>query len=179
MDDDRSYKNDDVRAIIDRALASQPQEGVSHEDLLAIGGEVGLSRTALERAALEVREERLNEAARELVVARRRRGFLAHAVVFLAVNAFLFAINVLTTPGQWWVLFPVFAWGFGLLMHALFGISGRVSTRALNRAKRVLEQRRVAALPPRLSMQSGRVRARESDPDLAERDAESQTKRTL
>jgi hypothetical protein len=79
MDDDRTYKNDEVRAIIDRALEAQPQDSVSHEDLLAIGAEVGLSRAAVERAALAVQEQRLDDAARASVIARRRRGVFANA----------------------------------------------------------------------------------------------------
>src|SRR3954468_9527664 len=113
MADDRSYEDDEVRAIIDRALKTQPEGGVSHDELLAIGAGVGLSRAALESAASEVREERLNEAAILQVIAKRRRGILARGFVFFAVNAFLLLINFLTTPGQWWALFPVFGWGLG------------------------------------------------------------------
>src|SRR5258708_3740445 len=98
MPDDRSYKDDEVRAIIDRALKKQPDGGVTHEELLAIGAGVGLSRAALESAALELQEARLNEAAIQRVVSERRRGVAAHAFVFGAVNGFLFLINLLTTP---------------------------------------------------------------------------------
>ena len=41
MTDDRRYKDDEVRAIIDRALKQQPDSGVTHEELLAIGAGVG------------------------------------------------------------------------------------------------------------------------------------------
>src|SRR5450432_1355358 len=181
MADERSYKNEDVRAIIDRALEADPQEGVSHDDLLAIGAEVGLSRAAIERAALEVREERLNDAARAHVLARRRRGVLAHALAFFAVNALLFAINFLTTPGEWWVLFSVFGWGLGLLLHAAFGLSASVSPRRLNRAKRRLERQRAedGSAHLRVAPQGERVRmlASDAEPEGAER--ESPAKRTL
>src|SRR5438309_9881830 len=109
MADDRSYDDDEVRAIIDHALKAQPSAGVSHDDLLAIGAGVGLSRDALERAAETVLEARLDDAAAARVIARRRRGIMAHALVYLLVNAGLFAINFLTTPGEWWVLFSVVA----------------------------------------------------------------------
>jgi 2TM domain len=183
MVDERSYKNEDVRAIIDRALEAQPQEGVTHADLLAIGAEVGLSSAAIERAALDVREQRLSDAARAHVLARRRRGLLAHALAFFAINAFLFVVNFLTTPGQWWVLFPVFGWGFGLILHAIFGLSKAVSPGRLNRAKRRLERRgaeeRSAHL--RIAPEGERARVLGGEPELErERDErESPVKRTL
>ena len=136
MSNDRNYEDDDVRAIIDRALKAEPERGVSHDDLLAIGAEVGLSRSAVESAAREVEEARLTSAGTTRIIARRRRGVALHAFVFLIVNAFLFAVNFLTTPGEWWVLFSVFGWGIGLFFHAFFGLSSRVSTRRLNREQR-------------------------------------------
>jgi len=140
MSKDQSYTDEEVRAIIDRALKEQPESGVSHEDLLSIGTGVGLLPAQVERAARDVAEARLNTKASERVISRRRRALAAHAFAYLAVNALLFAINFLTTPGEWWVLFPVFAWGLGLLLHAGFGLSSRVSERRLTREKRRLLQ---------------------------------------
>jgi predicted outer membrane lipoprotein len=136
MSKDRAYEADEVRAIVERALETEPERGVSHEDLLSIGAGVGLSGEAIERAAQEVREARSAATAKASVVARRRRGVALHAFVFFAVNAFLFAINFLTTPGEWWFLFSVFAWGLGLLLHAGFGLFSGVSPRRLERERR-------------------------------------------
>src|SRR6187549_3918513 len=127
MSKDRSYADDEVRAIIERALKEQPVSGVSHEDLLSIGAGVGLPRAAIENAAREVTEARLQQTAAKRIVSRRRRGLAAHAFVYLAINALLFAINFLTTPGEWWVLFPLFVWGLGLLLHAGFSLFSPVS----------------------------------------------------
>jgi hypothetical protein len=181
MPDDRSYKNEDVRAIIDRALEAGPQEGVSHDDLLAIGAEVGLSSAAVERAALDIREERLDDAARAHVVSQRRRAVLAHALAFFAVNALLFAINFLTTPGEWWVLFPVFGWGLGLVLHAAFGLSTSVSPRRLNRARRRLERQSadVRSAHAQVVEPGARVRVLPSDAEPEAMERESPAKRTL
>jgi len=138
MSKDQSYADDEVRDIIERALKEQPTSGVSHEDLLSIGAGVGLSRAAVEGAAREVADARLTKTATQRVVSRRRRALAAHAFVYLAVNGLLFAVNFLTTPGQWWVLFPVFFWGLGLMLHAGFGLSSQVSERRLAREKRRL-----------------------------------------
>ncbi|HEY3255729.1 MAG TPA: 2TM domain-containing protein [Polyangiaceae bacterium] len=136
MKKDRSYTDDEVRAIIERALKQQPASGVSHEELLSIGAGVGLSPAALESAAREVVDARLTKTATERVVARKRRGVLAHAFVYFTVNGVLFTINLLTTPGQWWVLFPVLAWGIGMILHAGFGLFSRVSDYSLVQEKR-------------------------------------------
>lgn len=140
MSKDRSYGDDEVRAIIERALEAQPAGGVSHEDLLSIGAGVGLSSEVVERAAQELREARLTATATATVRARRRRGVAIHGFVFFAVNAFLFAINFLTTPGQWWFLFSVFGWGLGLLLHAGLGLFPGVSSWHLEREKRRLRK---------------------------------------
>jgi hypothetical protein len=138
MSKERSYGDDEVRAIIERALKAQPQSGVSHDELLAIGAGVGLSADALESAAREVTDARLTKTAAERVQALKRRYVIAHAFVYLTVNGFLFAINYLTTPGQWWVLFPIFAWGIGMMLHAGFGLFSRASEYAITQEKRRL-----------------------------------------
>jgi len=131
MSKDPSYADDEVREIIERALKEQPAGGVSHQDLLSIGAGVGLSPRTVESAARQVTEARLTTAATKRVVSRRRRTLAAHAFVYLAVNALLFAINFLTTPGEWWVLFPAFFWGLALLLHAGFGLFAPISERRL------------------------------------------------
>lgn len=58
-------------------------------------------------------------------VARKRveiiKGFYAHLIVYVVVNAVLVAINLLVTPRFLWFLFPLFGWGIGLFFHAIFG----------------------------------------------------------
>lgn len=145
MSGDRSYKDDEVRAIIDRALVAQPGGELSHADLLAVGAGVGIAPEAIERATHEVRQARLAETATKRVVSRRRRGFAVHALVFLLLNAAFFLVNFLTTPGEWWFLFSVFGWGLGLLLHAGLALPATVSARRLERELRRLG----AASPPK------------------------------
>ena len=53
--------------------------------------------------------------------ARRRvlayKGFYAHAILFVAVNALLLLIDVATGGGLWFY-WPLFGWGIGLVVHA-------------------------------------------------------------
>ena len=65
-----------------------------------------------------------------------RSGLTVHGVTYAAVNSFLLLINLVTSPGFLWCLFPLSAWGIGLLHHF---------TEARVRAR---EARDAAALPP-------------------------------
>lgn len=65
-------------------------------------------------------------------VQRRRRGaagsksrLAVHGITFAAVSALLALINLLTSPGFPWFLFPVAGWGFGLLRHAIHARAAR------------------------------------------------------
>jgi len=176
MSKDRSYADDEVRAIIERALKEQPASGVSHDELLAIGAGVGLSREALESAARAVTDARLTETARAQIVSRKRRCVMAHAFVYFVVNGALFAINFLTTPGQWWVLFPVVAWGIGMILHAGFGLFSRASEWTLVQEKRRLRKAANAAAPrlaePRAGVRVAASDARREDASADDADAD-------
>lgn len=131
-----TYTDDEVRAIIDRALQQQPDRRMSHDELLAVASEVGISADAVEVAAKEIKEAREREEATRQILAGRRRFFGSHLWAYAIVNACLFLINFLTTPGQWWVLFPVVLWGMAIAFHARTALSGHVSERALRRLQR-------------------------------------------
>ena len=45
--------------------------------------------------------------------------FYQHLLVYVLVNAFLFAVNKLTSPGHNWFIWPLLGWGLGLVLHAL------------------------------------------------------------
>jgi predicted membrane channel-forming protein YqfA (hemolysin III family) len=49
---------------------------------------------------------------------KRKRSFLVHLFVYLAVNALLIVVNLLYMPGYYWFLFPLVAWGVLLAAHA-------------------------------------------------------------
>jgi hypothetical protein len=46
-------------------------------------------------------------------------GFRIHALVYVLVNAGLVVLNLLTTPGHIWFVWPILGWGVGLLGHGL------------------------------------------------------------
>ena len=167
MSKDKNYADDEVRDIIERALKNQPASGVSHEDLVSIGVEAGLTRAAIEGAARDVAEARLTKTARARIVSRRRLGVAAHAFVYAVVNGFLFMINFLTTPGSWWVLFPVLAWGVGMVLHAGFGLFAPVDEWSLTHEKRRLLKTEGTGMPRVAGRRTGVRVADSADPLMA------------
>ena len=51
--------------------------------------------------------------------ARAKMGFYQHLLVYVVVNGFLLALNLLTGPGSLWFYWPLLGWGIGLAAHAL------------------------------------------------------------
>jgi hypothetical protein len=50
---------------------------------------------------------------------KKKRDFRGHLLVYVLVNAFLVVIWVLTDPhGSFWPVFPIAAWGIGVIMNA-------------------------------------------------------------
>ena len=47
------------------------------------------------------------------------RGFWVHLSVYVMVNLFLAALNLVTSPNILWFIFPALGWGIGLAAHGL------------------------------------------------------------
>ena len=47
----------------------------------------------------------------------RKRGFLIHLFVYVAVNALLIVVNLLYQPNNFWFLYPLIGWGLLLTAH--------------------------------------------------------------
>ncbi len=74
---------------------------------------------------------------------RRLRGFYAHLSVYLAVNAGLLVINLFSSPGRLWVVWPLAGWGIAILIH---GASVFLGGRLLGRE---WEERRIREIMER------------------------------
>jgi hypothetical protein len=46
-----------------------------------------------------------------------KQEFFRHAVVYVAVMVLLMVIDVLTSPGTIWFIWPLAGWGLGLALH--------------------------------------------------------------
>jgi hypothetical protein len=155
MPDPRRYRDEDIQAIIQRALDRQdiPKGELTHADLLAIGEQLGLSADAIDEAAQHVVEARRADEATKRIKSSRRRWLAAHAAVFTVVNALLFTVNALTTPGEWWFLFSVFFWGLALGAHAAFATLAGVSPKRQQRERMRLDAEANALTRQRLRVE--------------------------
>jgi hypothetical protein len=117
---DRRYTREEVDAILGRAIrASQTEEsGLTHDELISVASEIGISAEAIDRAALELREtSRIDQETAEL---RRKqvRGFLNHLVSFVMLGAVLAITNLYILELPFWVVgWALVGWGLGLAMH--------------------------------------------------------------
>ena len=70
-------------------------------------------------------EEKLRQIARKR--AKAKLDFYIHLVVFVCINALLFAIWYITLgpSGFPWFIFPLIGWGIALVIHAIVAFSGK------------------------------------------------------
>ncbi|MFI4950355.1 MAG: 2TM domain-containing protein [Caulobacterales bacterium] len=71
-------------------------------------------------------------------------GFQTHLLAYVVVNAGLVAINLVTSPGYFWAIWPIIGWGLGVLAHgiAVFHFGGDLRERAVETELRRLRERR-------------------------------------
>ena len=57
---------------------------------------------------------------------KKLKEFYNHAGIYVVINIVLIAINLLTSPGTFWAVWPLMGWGVGLAIHAVevFGMFG-------------------------------------------------------
>ena len=46
-------------------------------------------------------------------------GFYIHLATYILVNGLLIAIDLMTSPGTYWFIWPLIGWGIGVLVHGL------------------------------------------------------------
>ena len=85
-------------------------------------------------------------------------GFSIHATVYGVVNAGLLLLNLLTSPGYLWFLWPLVGWGIGLAAHGLAVFGARLVWG--------WEERRVGALLERDGDRRGEEPRGQSWPNL-------------
>lgn len=54
--------------------------------------------------------------------------FYQHLVIYLLINALLFAINLFTFKDFWWFVFPLLGWGIGVAIQGLSVYNDRPSS---------------------------------------------------
>ncbi len=180
MADAPKYSDDDVREILERALKNDGGDAtaLTHGDLLAIGEQVGVTPAVMARAAEEVARAKLDGNASRSIASRRKKWLALHGAVFAVLNGLFFAVNYLTTPGEWWFLFSVVFWGLALAAHAGVALGRGISPRALERERRKLEAKQ--PLPgPKLRIDAAEPKTAETaESEVVDTEPSRQTSRS-
>jgi hypothetical protein len=114
-----SYRSDDVQQILQRAMTRKQEGEFSHEQLLEMASELGISAGNLQIAEQEWLAQRGEIQERKEFDAALREGVKSHFFSYLAVNTFLLLLNLVTDQTISWALYPLLGWGLGLLIQAL------------------------------------------------------------
>jgi hypothetical protein len=118
MDDQRSkrYNADEVTRILKRALRPGQEDAITHQELLEIARELGVTPDTLDAAITQEMAGMDLEEARKKWLRRERSGFNPHLWSYIIVITALFLID-LFSPGGWWFQWPMLGWGIGLAFH--------------------------------------------------------------
>jgi hypothetical protein len=105
-------------------------------------------------------------------IAKRKVEFKIHISIYSAVMALLSVINLITSPGYLWVIWPLFGWGIGVLAH---GISVRSAKSNLKERMISKEMKKTSLLIVFLASLTG-LNAQETTPEVP---TESKTETNL
>lgn len=102
------------------------QRAVTHEQLVAMAEELGIDPAALETVVREGAHERTaqqeketEQQERQAFIVHRRADFYPHLWSYVGVNTFLVFLNLLTSRGYFWAIWPLMGWGIGVFFHAV------------------------------------------------------------
>ena len=54
---------------------------------------------------------------REILIQYEKKIFKIHLTAYLVINGILLIANLLFTPGKYWIIWPIFGWGIGVVSH--------------------------------------------------------------
>ncbi len=138
----RRYSEEEVTQIVRHALSrGGVKDTISHDELVEIARSSGISGGKLEAAIENMETEGVFEASKVEWLQRHRGEFFRHLTSYCIINGFLLFVNLTTSRGYLWVIWPMMGWGIGLAFH--FVDTFFVSETKLDRgARRLLKQRR-------------------------------------
>lgn len=98
-------------------------DALSQEDQAALRYAKNLRRYDDELAAETARGEEGEDVARIRAEVRRMRSFYTQLIRYVVIVGFLLVINLLTSPGYIWAVWPALGMGIGLALHgwSVFG----------------------------------------------------------
>lgn len=114
----QTYNNEEVQQILREATMMSKDDDISPEQLQEIASEVGISAQTLEKAK-KIWLER-QKASQEQ--AKKRDEFIRFNLIpYLTISIFLVFLNLVTTPRDFWSIYPVLGWGLGVAIEGMKG----------------------------------------------------------
>jgi len=114
-----SFRSEDVQQILQRAMAEKQQENFSEQQLQEMAAELGISFVTLQNAQKAWQQEKEIIKRRQASKSYRLQKIKPHLISYLVVNIFLIVLNLVTSPGYFWAIYPLLGWGLGLCFHIL------------------------------------------------------------
>jgi ribosomal protein L7/L12 len=112
------YEEDEAEQILRLAASLTSTSGaMSRERLIATAEELGITPEAVEMAEKQLAQQKTARADRTEFDSMQRREFFGHLLSYILVNGFLIAVNLTTSPGYFWAMWPILGWGLGLAFH--------------------------------------------------------------
>jgi hypothetical protein len=122
MNASEQYSKEEMERILSRALEHRRERGetVSHEHLLEVAKELGLSEREIEQAVEEELSVGTLEQAKQEWLARSRQKWRSHLFSYLGVNAVVLGADLWLNGRITWSFGTVFGWGIGLFFDTIF-----------------------------------------------------------
>lgn len=79
------------------------------------------------------------------LMAKKRVEFRQHIIVYIIINAMLFFINILSSPGTYWFYWITLFWGVGVAFHymdAYHGEGGKSEEREYQKLKAEMKKKK-------------------------------------
>ncbi|MBD2250584.1 2TM domain-containing protein [Nostoc parmelioides] len=114
-----TYNSEQMQQILQKAFARQQQGEISRQQIIEIASELGVSSASLQAAEQEWLTQEIGDKKRQRFHAQQREEFKTHLITFIGVNGFLIVLNLLTSPGYFWAIFPLLGWGLGLFFSGM------------------------------------------------------------
>lgn len=117
----KQYSEEAAREILRQAMEEETKgKDFSHEQLEAMANELGISPESLVRAEQRWLDDAPQRAMREEIAAfeRHRQWTWRTSLTMFVIGAiFLFLLNLVTSPGTWWVIYPMLGGGVGMIIY--------------------------------------------------------------
>lgn len=117
----KQYSEEAAREILRQAMEEETKgKDFSREQLEAMAHELGISPDSLVRAEQRWLDDAPQRAMKESQAAferHRQWTYRTSLTMFVIATIFLFLLNLVTSPGTWWVIYPLLGGSVGMIIY--------------------------------------------------------------